>query len=74
MNRACICKVGYSGDCCEDSENTKKGKVHTEITITAYLCMVINNTFPRRLESYLRDGLAKENSSIESKILFRRGS
>ena len=31
MNGACICKAGYSGDCCEDDENTKKGKVHTEI-------------------------------------------
>ena len=66
MNGACICKVGYSGDCCEDDENTKKGKVHTEISITAYVCMVINNAFPIRLESYFRDGLAKENSSIES--------
>ena len=55
MNGACICKVGYSGDCCEDDENTKKGKVHSEISITAYVCMVINNAFPIRLESYFRD-------------------
>ena len=37
MNGACICKAGYSGDCCEDDENTKKGKVHTEIWITAFV-------------------------------------
>ena len=31
MNGACICKAGYSGDCCEDDKNTKKGKVHSEL-------------------------------------------
>ena len=35
MHGACKCNVGYSGDCCEYTENTKKGKVHTEICITA---------------------------------------
>ena len=30
--------------------------------------VVINNVFPIRLESYFRDGLAKENSSIESNL------
>ena len=58
--------MGYSGDCCEDAENTKKGKVLSEISITTYVCMVINNAFLIRLESYFKDGLAKENSSIES--------
>ena len=66
MNGAYICNLGYSGDCCEDAENTKKGKVHTEIPITAYVCVVINNAFHTRLESNFRDGLAKENSSTES--------
>ena len=28
MHGACKCNVGYSGDCCEYTENTKKGKVH----------------------------------------------
>ena len=58
--------MGYSGDCCEDAENTKKGKFLSEISITTYVCMVINNAFLIRLESYFKDGLAKENSSIES--------
>ena len=65
--------MGYSGDCCEDSENTKKGKVPTEISITAYVCMVINNAFPLRLDSYFRDGLAKENRTSNPTFL-RRGS
>lgn len=26
VNGACICSVGYSGDCCEDDENAKKDK------------------------------------------------
>ena len=67
MHGACKCNVGYSGDCCEHTENTKKGKVHTEICITA-VCVVINHVFLIRLESYFRDGLAKENSSIESNL------
>ena len=35
IHGVCKCNVGYSGDCCEYTENTKKGKVHTEICITA---------------------------------------
>ena len=30
--------------------------------------VVINNVLPIRLESYFRDGLAKENRSIESNL------
>ena len=54
----CICDVGYSGDFCDFKEEIKKkenggkGKVHTEIYITAYGCMVINNAFILRLHRW----------------------
>ena len=49
MNGACICKAGYSGDCCEDDENTKKGKVHSEIWITAFVIYIDFHSTKRAL-------------------------
>ena len=53
--------MGYSGDCCEDAENTKKGNWSSQ-----------KYPFLIRLESYFKDGLAKENSSIESNFSKKR--
>ena len=49
MNGACICKAGYSGDCCEDVENTKKGKAHSEIWITAFVIYIDFHSTKRAL-------------------------
>ena len=49
MNGACICKAGYSGDCCEDDENTKKGKVHSELWITAFVIYIDFHSTKRAL-------------------------